>query len=49
MSSVDDKKTYEGVMSSNNPIIKCYNSYGNPDSFVEGTNAKVYEIAISYR
>lgn len=49
MSSVDDKKTYEGVMSSNNPIIKCHNSYGNPDSFVEGTNAKVYEIAISYR
>lgn len=49
MSSVDDKKTYDGVMTSSNPTIKCYNSYGNPDSFVEGTNAKVYEIAVSYR
>lgn len=49
MSSIDDKKAYEGVMLSNNSIIKCYNSYGNPDSFVEGTNAKVYEITVSYR
>lgn len=49
MSSVNDKKTYEGVISSNNPIVKCYNSYGNPNTVVEGTNAKVYEIAISYR
>ena len=49
MSSVNDKKVYSGVMMSNNSIVKCYNSYGNPDSFVEGTNAKVYEIAVSYR
>lgn len=49
MSSVDDKKTYDGVMTSSNSTIRCYNSYGNPNSIVEGTNAKVYEIAVSYR
>lgn len=49
MSSVDEKKVYNGVMTSSNPTIKCYNSYGNPSSIVEGTNAKVYEIAVSYR
>ena len=49
MSSVDEKKAYNGVMTSSNPTIKCYNSYGNPSSIVEGTNAKVYEIAVSYR
>lgn len=49
MSSVDEKKAYNGVMTSSNPTIKCYNSYGNPSSIVEGTNAKVYEITVSYR
>ena len=48
---IEDSESYNGVLTSSNPIISCSNSYGNPPTVVtgEGTHTKVYSVAVNYR
>lgn len=42
-------ETFSSVLKSSDATVKCVNSYGNPDSIVQGTHAKVYSITVQYR
>lgn len=42
-------ETFSTILKSSNATVKCVNSYGNADSIVQGTHAKVYSIIVQYR
>lgn len=49
-STVTDNGSYTGVLSSSNPTVSCYNSFGQADIWpLEGTNAQVSKIKVEYR
>jgi hypothetical protein len=48
-STVTDAGSYTGVLTSTDPTVSCYNSYGQNNIGLEGTNAQVKKIKVDYR
>ena len=49
LKTVEDNATYDSVLKTGDPTIKCQNSHGADDVVIEYTHAKVRSITVRYR
>lgn len=49
MNAINDVASYPAEMTTGNPTVECYNSYGTIDFIQEQTHAKIFSVSVMYR